>query len=204
MWTFRSFVWGLRFMMIGLLLAIPTFAFRWEPLVPWLVMLIGGGLLLGIPFRVWAYWKLDIPYTTLFAQAIHDAIPPQLRNRTVIRFQIRSPTAARIAHRISAAHQVERDPATSVEERLHATRKGWPYRASVWGYRIMLVSLLLFCGGNVLSGVPVGLVAWPVLTFLAGFFMTLPMQWVAQLKLRVPRGQVMLQVLRDTFNLHIY
>src|SRR5688572_11306990 len=65
MWTFRSFVWGLRFMMIAFVLAIPTFAFRWEPLVPCLVMLTGGGLVLGIPFRVWAYWKLDIPYTTL-------------------------------------------------------------------------------------------------------------------------------------------
>jgi hypothetical protein len=208
-WTYRLFVWGIRLVITGMVLLVVG-ACGVEALGPWGSAVAVSGVALSVPFRIRAYTKIDIPYMRLFQQALHDALGDRSGERFVIRIPVKNPAVLRAVERMNTA-----PPATSPEETLIALRRTRSYRASVWGYRLMILSGLACCGGviGLETQMPgdsqppewlVSLTTMPIFTFLAGMVLTFPMNFQASTRLRVAAGRITLRALKDAFNPTFY
>jgi hypothetical protein len=207
-WTYRLFVWGIRLIIAGMLLLV-VYACGVEAVGSWGSTVALAGVALSVPFRIQAYTKIDLPYMPLFRQALHDALGDRSGQRWVIRLPVKNPAVLRAVERMNA------EPADSPQETLTALRRSRSYRASVWGYRMMMVSVLLCCGGFIgLEGQASGdsrppdwlvsLTIMPIFTFLAGMVLTFPMTWQASTRLRIAPGRITLRALKDAFNPTFY
>jgi hypothetical protein len=205
MWTYRFFVWGIRLIIAGVLLLVVS-ACGADAIGPWGSAIALAGVALSVPFRIQAHTKLDIPYMSLFRQALHEALGDTSGQRFMIRIPVKKPAVLRAVERMNAE-----PPVTSPEETLTALRRSRSYRASVWGYRLMMLSVLLWWGGCI--GVEaqtsgdrrppewlVSLATMPIFAFLVGMVLTLPMSWQASTRLRIAAGRIILQALKDAFN----
>jgi hypothetical protein len=205
MWTYRAFVWAWRLVFLAVLLFLP--ACLWpDPLLRVVAALVAGGLILSIPFRVVAFWKIDVPFMVLLRQATDEAIPPLLRKATTIQIPVRSPKVIRT---LQAIQPVQEPPASTSDERLRALRRAWPYRTAVWGYRLMFVSVLGCCGGMITLeatelGAPTWLVIWPIITLMVGLVLTTPLRFATEFRVHLPRGRIALRAFKDTFNPTFY
>ncbi len=205
MWTYRCFVWGIRLILAGMLLLLAS-ACGVDSAGPWGSAVALAGVALSVPLRIQAYTKIDIPYVSLFQHALHDALGDKSGERFTIRFPVKNPAVVRAVERMTPEPQI-----TSPQETLMALRRSRSYRASVWGYRLMMLSVLLCCGGFIgvesqASGDSppppwlVWLVTMPIFGFLAGMALTIPLSWQASTRLRIAPGQITLRALKDAFN----
>ncbi len=208
-WTYRLFVWGIRLIIAGVLLLLAS-ACGIDALGVWGSAVALAGVALSVPFRLHAYTKIDIPYRRLLRQALHDALGDRSGQRWVIHIPVKNPAILRAVERMNAE-----PPATSPEQTLIALRRSRSYRASVWGYRLMMLSVVLCCIGVIgletqMSGDSrppgwlVSLATMPIFGFLAGMVLTMPMSLRASSRLRIAAGRIALRALKDAFNPTFY